>query len=320
MWFKNILLYEILEPFPCDTEQLGERLAKRAIRPTHKTEKETIGWVSPFGDDSAVFSHSIAGCHLLKACREVRLLPSTVVQENLIKQIKGIENTESRRVFKREKSRIKDDIIFDLLPKAFTRRIYTYLYIDTVNKKIIVDSSSRATAEGLLQLLRDTIGGLKLGMAEFNKTPTRLMTEWLTSFKFPSFINIEDTCELMELNNGDGIIRCKRQDLAANEIQNHLKSGKQVVKLGLTWRSRLCFTLEQDFSVKRIQCLDTINEARKDTEAETDAERLDADFTLMLGEFRELINDLYELLGVASGSGSQHTKEYDSEVQMLEEA
>lgn len=318
MWFKNILLYEILEPFPCDSTQLMERLEKRAIRPTHKTEKETIGWVSPFGDDHEVFSHSIGGCHLLKACKEVRLLPSTVIQENLIKQIKQIEQTEDRKIFKREKARIKDDIIFDLLPRAFTRRVYTYLYIDTVKRFIIVDSSSRATAESLLQLLRDTLGGLRLGMPDFNMTPTRLMTDWLTSYKFPSFINVEDTCELMEVQNGDGIIRCKRQDLGADEIQNHFKSGKQVVKLGLTWKSRLSFILEQDFAIKRIQCLETITDARKDTEAETDAEKLDADFTLMLGEFRDLIADLTELLGGNSKDDDKKLEVHEEELEAVE--
>lgn len=296
MWFKNILLYEILEPFPCDSNELMDKLAKKAIRPTHKTEKETMGWVSPFGDESDVYSHSIGGCHLLKACREIRLLPSTVIQDSLVKKIKEIEAGEDRKVMKREKSRIKDDIIFDLLPKAFTRRVYTYLYVDTVNRWVIVDASSRATAESILQLLRDSLGGLKLGLPEFTFTPTRVMTDWLTNFNLPSFIDVDDTCELMEVHNGDGIIRCKRQDLAANEIQHHLKSGKQVVKLGLTWKSRMSFILEQDFAVKRIQCLDTINEARKDTEAETDAEKLDADFTLMQGEFRDLLADLFSLL------------------------
>lgn len=305
MWFKNILLYEMLEPFPVDSQELMEKLGKRSIRPTHKTEKDTLGWTSPFGDESDVYSHSINGCHLLKACKEERLLPSSVVQDNLLIEIKKIEQLESRKVLKREKTRIKDDIIFDLLPKAFTRRTYTYLYIDTVNRWVIVDSSSRATAETMLQLLRDTLGGLKLGLPDFDVSPTRLMTDWLSSFKLPSFMNVEDTCELMEVQNGDGIIRCKRQDLSANEIQHHLKSGKQVVKLGLTWKDRLCFSLEQDFEIKRIQCLETINDARKDSEAESDAEKLDADFTLMIGEFRDLVTDLFSLLRKGEKSDEQ---------------
>ena len=311
----------MLEPFPYETDTLMEKLAEKAIRPTHKTEKETLGWVSPFGDDSDVYSHSISGCHLLKACKEVRLLPSTVVQEHLTLKIKEIEVAEDRKVFKREKSRIKDDIIFDLLPKSFTRRVYTNLYIDTVNRWVIVDASSRATAESLLQLLRETLGGLKLGLPEFTMTPTRLMTNWLTSFDLPSFIDVEDTCELMEVHNGDGIIRCKRQDLAANEIQNHMKSGKQVVKLGLTWKSRMCFILEQDFAIKRVQCLDTINEARKDTEAETDAEKLDADFTLMIGEFQDFIRDLFGLLRTKDDSDeiSKEEVEITEETELAEE-
>ncbi|MBP9721738.1 MAG: recombination-associated protein RdgC [Gammaproteobacteria bacterium] len=309
MWFKNILLYEILEPFPVDTETLMDKLAQKAIRPTSKTEKETNGWVSPFGEASDVFTHSIGGCHLLKACKEVRLLPSPVIQEYLQKKLQEIEQSESRKVFRREKARLKEDIIFDLLPKAFTRRVYTYLYIDTKQRWIIVDSSSRATAEFLLQLLRDSIGSIKLAPPEFTKTPSRIMTDWLKHFELPSYLDIEDNCELKDLHNGDGIIKCQRQDLAATEIQNHLKSGKQVVKLGLTWRDRLAFSLEEDFAIKKIQCLDIINEARKDTQAETDAQKLDADFTLMMGEFKELITDLFGLLKNPADEITQDAKE-----------
>lgn len=321
MWFKNILLYEMLEPFPLDSDTLMDRLSKKAVRPTNKTEMESLGWASPFGEDSDVFSHSVGGCHLIKACKEIRLLPSPVIQEYLQKKLSEIEQSESRKVLRREKARLKDEIIFDLLPKAFTRRIYSYLYIDTKQRWVIVDSSSRAIAETLLQLLRDTIGGLKLAPPEFTKTPTRVMTDWLKDFDLPSYLDIEDNCELKEVHNGDGIIKCQRQDLSAKEIQNHLKSGKQVVKLGLTWRDRMAFSLEEDFSIKRIQCLDTINEARKDVEAESDAQKLDADFTLMLGEFRDLITDLFGLLKTSISHGSiPDTDSVEAEEMEIEEA
>lgn len=309
MWFKNILVYEMLEDLKYDTDTLNDELLKRAIRATHKTEKETFGWVSPFGEDSTVFAHSVNNCILLKACREERLLPASVIQETLNKQIKEIENSEARKVFKREKSRLKDDIIFDLLPRSFTRRVYTYLYLDLNNKWLVVDSSSRPVAEAVISLLREALGGLKLAMPEFDISPSRLMTEWVESFNPPSHINIEDSCEIMEVLNGDGIIRCKRQDLGAEEIQSHLKTGKQVVKLGLTWHSKLSFILEQDFAIKRVQCLDIITEARKDHNAETDAERIDADFVLMTAEFQELLKDLYKILGTEKVNAENNSEQ-----------
>ena len=94
-----------------------------------------------------------------------------------------------------------------------------------------------------------------------------------------------------------------------------------MVKLGLTWRDRMAFSLEEDFSIKRIQCLDTINEARKDVEAESDAQKLDADFTLMLGEFRDLITDLFGLLKTSISHGSiPDTDSVEAEEMEIEEA
>ena len=317
MWFKNILLYEILEPFPMDGATLIEKLAKKCIRPTNKTEMQTLGWISPFGDSSDVYSHSVGGCHFLKVCKENRILPTQVIQEHLVKKLQEIEQNESRKVFSREKARLKEDIIFDLLPRAFTHRTYTYLYIDTKNRWVIIDSSSRAVAETILQLLRDTVGNLKMALPEFEKTPSRLMTEWLKDIDLPSYFDIEDNCELKELQNGDGIIKCQRQDLSATEVQNHLKSGKNVVKLGLTWKDRLSFMLDEEGAIKKIQCLDIINETRKNVDTETDAQRLDADFTIMLGEFRDFMGDLF---GVLKHSSAESSSKETEEVEELEEA
>ena len=40
----------------------------------------------------------------------------------------------------------------------------------------------------------------------------------------------------------------------------HVKNGKTVTQLGLVWRGQIAFILTQDFTLKRIQYLDSLQE------------------------------------------------------------
>ena len=76
----------------------------------------------------------------------------------------------------------------------------------------------------------------------------------------PKDILIEDECELRSQEEEAAIIRCKRHDLALPEIKNHLDSGKQVIKLAMSWADRISFMLDESLSVKRLKFLDLIQE------------------------------------------------------------
>jgi recombination associated protein RdgC len=295
MWFKNLAIYDLETPFGWSLEDLQAVLSEKRIRSTTKTQWFTMGWVSPFSDQvdpDSVFVHSVMGGHLLRVCKEMRILPAAVIQQTVAERVLLIEAKENRKVYRKERMRIKDDVLFDLLPKAFTRRVYHYLYIDTEYKTVCVDVGHRGQAELMLQFLRDTLGGLTLALPEFQITPTQQMTQWLLHGQTPADLQIKDSCELVDKMQGGGVIRCSHQELVTPEIQLHVKEGKHVVKLALVWKDRLRFVLTEDLVFKRLQCLDQLETVRKAEETETPAQRIDVDFTLMLGEFRALLDSL----------------------------
>jgi recombination associated protein RdgC len=54
--------------------------------------------------------------------------------------------------------------------------------------------------------------------------------------------------------------------------------------LALTWDGRLSAVIDSDLSIKRIKPTDQTQDDSGDREAESQAERFDADFALMSGE------------------------------------
>lgn len=299
MWFKNLRIYRFTEMPTVSAEQLHESLKDRPFLPCGSHDEFSFGFVNPVKDDSesTVF---FAGQYV-EICgkKEERILPSSAINEELAKRIKEIEEREARKLPTKERSRMKDELIFELLPRALTKSTKTHAYIDTENGFLIVDSSSAKKAEDLLSQLRKCLGSLPVTPLQVENKPHSVMTQWLTFTEANHHQNftLDDECELRSPEEGGSIIRCKRQDLSLPEIKNHLDNGLQVHKLALTWNDRISFTLDVDLAIKRVKFLDLVQEKAADIEAFDEAEQFEADFTIMTSEITVMLDDLIEAFG-----------------------
>jgi recombination associated protein RdgC len=224
-------------------------------------------------------------------------LPAAVVNELVQEKIFETEDQQGRKLSKKERAVIKDELIFELLPRAFTFSRKIYAYIDPKGGWLVVDAASAKGAEDLLSLLRKCLGSLPAVPLNTIDKPATVMTQWLMTNQAPDDITIEDECELRSPDEEGGIIRCKRHDLALPEIKNHLDTGKEVIKLAISWADRLSFILDENLSVKRLRFLELIQGQTADIESENAAEQFDADFSIMSMELANFLSRLVELFG-----------------------
>lgn len=299
MWFKNIQLFHIEEELKFTATELNELLLQSKLNACSQLEKFSYGWSNPFGnDEEEYFVHVFKNCFLIAFGKNERLLPQSVVSEGVAEKIKKIKQEQNRDVFSRERANIRDEVTFELLPKAFTKKSKLYAYIDTKNKWLIIDTTSPKKTEELINCLRDTLGSLKLSPISLTEKPHVLMSNWLLDHRCPSPFNIEDSCELFDVKNGVGAIKCIQQDLSTTEISNHIRAGKQVTCLALSWADKIAFIINDNFSIKRIQTLDMIEERLKDELVETDYEKQAADFAMMSSEFSLMMEQLFRVFGI----------------------
>ncbi|MET0087385.1 MAG: recombination-associated protein RdgC [Sedimenticola sp.] len=297
MWFKNLQIYRLSKPFDLSPEELHEQLQQKEARACGSLEMSTLGWVQPLGRSAELFTHAVGNCIMVCAQREERILPAAVVREHLMEKVATIEEAEARKVRRREREEIKDEILTDLMPRAFTKSSATYAYIDTKGGWLVVDAASPKRAEELITLLRETLGTLPLKPLEVANSPASVMTAWLKGLEPAADFVIQDECELRDMLEEGGIIRCRRQDLEGEEIRVHLDAGKQVVRLALEWHDRLAMVLTEDLSVKRLKFMDVIQEEAAEAETEDEAARFDVDFSLMSLELGRFIPRLVEIFG-----------------------
>ncbi len=292
--FKNLRLFKLDDPAAVDLDRCEAQLAARRFRPCGPLETATMGWVPPLGEETSALSHIAGDCVLVCVRRQERLLPAAVVAETLDEKIAEIEDREARTVGRKERRQVKDEVLLDLLPRAFTRSRRACAYLDRQTGWLLVDAASAKAAEDLVDLLRETLGSLPVHPPRPSRPPELLLTQWVTTGDLPAGLTLGDECELRDAQDEKAVVRCRGHDLAAEEIATHLRAGKQVTKLALDWREGLTFVLQEDLSLKRLRFADELLEEGLDEGLEDEAARLDAEFILMTGELRALLACLEE--------------------------
>ena len=295
MWFKQLTIYPLNKDKLPDLEMLANKLQEAAFKPCMGLDWDSIGFSSPVSfSPEMVFPAQNTWRIALK--KEEKVLPAAVVRDILDEKINEIREIEGRNVGRKEKIELKENITDDLLPRAFTKSSKTEAIIDSQFGFLLINQANSNRAEMLLTKLRDALGGLEAKLPRTQQSPGSLMTEWLLQSSAAGHFELDSDCELKGLGDAAPVVRISHQDLTAEEVVNLVKNGKIVTQLGLCWQDRLRFVLTQDFTLKRIQFLDVVQEEAAgqgdDMQSITFASQI-----LMAEALGELLSELVHHLG-----------------------
>lgn len=298
MWFRNLLVYRLTQDLQLDAEKLEAALAAKPARPCASQELSTYGFVAALGKGpDAPLAHASQGFFLIAARKEERILPGSVVRDALKEKIDEIETQQMRKVYKKERDQLKDEIVQAFLPRAFIRRSTTFAAIAPQQGLILVDAASAKKAEDLLSTLREVLGSLPVRPLSVKIAPTATFTTWMKEQHASNGLVLLDECELRDTHEDGGIVRCKRQDLGSDEVQNHLAAGKLVTKLSLAWADKLSLLIDDKLALKRLRFEDLLQEQAEQDGGDDALAQQDASFTLMMLTFAEFLPQLIEALG-----------------------
>jgi recombination associated protein RdgC len=295
MFFKNLLIYHLVEPFRLSIPEFSECLKASTYLPCPRSESFSVGWVSPYGMDHESYVHAMQGFILFAFCKEEKLLPASVIRDALNKEIAELEQREDRPIYRKERTELKERVIMTLRHQAFSRKKINFAYLDTTQNYLLIDTASRNKAEEICSYLRKTLGSLKLALLSTRSQPEIIMTSWLTENQHPAYFRIENNCDMLDAKQKMGMIKVKEQDLNTEDIIRHLYAGKRIVKLALNWEDRITFEFSDDLSIKKIKFLDLIQNQRERYKSQSYPEQLDGDFAIMTGEFSRFLTDLWAL-------------------------
>jgi recombination associated protein RdgC len=300
MFFRNLTLFRFSPKLRSHFEELDARLDDCTLKPVGPLEPSSRGFVSPFGVGEAALSHRIGQAILLSLGHEERLLPSVVVNDALQKKISAIEEQEGRKVGGRTRKRIKEDLIHELLPKAFVRPSRLNAWVDLKHGIVGIDSSSRKAAENFVTELRHALGSFPAVPINAEQSPRAIMTGWVAGDALPDGLSIGDEIELRDPADRGAVVKCQRQELQGEEIAKHLESGKQVTRLALTFNDHVSFVMSEDLVVRKLKFLDGAVNQLENSERDSLRDELDARFALMSAELAQLFETLEQTFAIST--------------------
>lgn len=290
MFFRNLTLFR----FPTTTklDELDTGLEECKLKPVGPLELSSRGFISPFGRDAESMSHRIQDAIWLSVGGEDRLLPGSVVNDMLAKKLAEIEQKEGRKPGSRTRKRLKDELIVDLLPRAFIKPSRTDALLDLEHGIVVVDTSSRKSGENVVSEIRRALGSFPALPLNAEVAPRSILTGWLAGEPLPEGLSLGEECELRDPMEQGAVVKCQRMELQGDEINKHLETGKQVTRLALNLDDHVSFVLGEDLVIRKFKLLDGAVDSLENTERDDLRAELDARFALMSGEVKRLFNVL----------------------------
>lgn len=294
--FKNAIIFRInAETRLPSASELEARLQQGTFGPCGPTQLESYGWVPPRGEKHAPLVENIGGELILALMTETKMLPGAVVKEKLAARLQKIEEETGRRPKGKLAKELKEEVILDLLPKAFTKKSKTRMWVSPKGKFIVVESGSIKKCDRIITLLVDAFGALKSGVSvsqlNTQTSPQTAMSTWLTTQLPPDEFTVDREVELKSTDEEKATVRYTRHTLDLPQVVEHIQHGKVPTKLALTHNGRVSFMLADNLTLKKLELLDVV---RADS---SDESGFDADVALFTGEMRQLIPDLIKALG-----------------------
>ncbi|MGQ8364902.1 recombination-associated protein RdgC [Glaciecola sp. 1036] len=289
MWFKNVKIYKFTQDFSLNTDTLQSQLEQMQFKPCGSQESQSMGFVNPVPNGELLF-HAANDAVAVTLKRQERILPASVVNAELSERVAKIELETGSPVGKKAQKDLKEDIIQQLLPRAFTKSAKTNAIILLTEQLVIVDASSDKAAEVILACLRKCLGSLPV--VPFVKSQQQhILTDWL-KHDAPEGFELLDEAEFKSTADDGAIVRVKKQDLDADEVLAHIQAGKLVEKIALSFKERLTCVLAEDLSIKRLKFTDLVMQENEDIPKDEVAAKFDADFALFCAEIADFIQAL----------------------------
>lgn len=292
--FKNALILRIENWDAPERAAIEQRLQGQRFVACGASQPESAGWVEPRGKAHGALLEQVAGQAILQLCVERKPVPASAVKDVLEQRLARIEADTGRRPRGKAKRELKEQIVHELLPRAFPKRSSTLVWIDLEARLALIGATAGKKTDAVVTRLVDLFGGLRLAPLQTALAPATAMSLWLSEKEAPRGFSVDRECELKQPDSEKAAVRYARHTLDIDEVGEHIRQGKLPTQLALTWNSRVSFVLTDALALKKIKLLDVVLENRGPASAD---EGFDADVAITTGELRGLLPDLIEALG-----------------------
>lgn len=286
---KNAIAYLITPGFVLDVELL----ARMPALPCSPTQGRTVGFTKPCEHANDDFVHRVGGISLICLETEDRLLPSSVIAEEVAERCAALEAAQGFKPGRGQLREIKEKVVTELLPKAFTQKRRTLAAF--TSKYFIIDTSSPARADAVIETLKLAIDALPFAPIRTKRRINGAMMMWLLGDR-PPLLSVDDFVELEKVEAHKPAIAYKRVMLDASDMRRRMEDQYVPRKIGVTYNDRMSFKLDENLHIKQLAVLDILKEKAAEG-AQHQSEVFDAETLIVISELVNAYDYLIDELG-----------------------
>lgn len=274
-----------------DLNELEKLIPKQSISPIGKMDVASWGW-TPLVRNSECWMLQSSKCGLLKFALETKNLVPSEVNESLNIKINEIEMREGRKVGRKEKADLRENIKLSMLPKAAIKTKYVSVYLDTQSNFLVMDTASAKEIEYIISLLILTTKGsdLKLGITPLKakSCPNTAMTNWIGNCELPESLEALNQCEMFMSGDGSQNIKYSKIETQSEVVTSQIERGYLFSRLLVRWGEKVSFLMCDDLILRKIKMSDELKSNAKNDSEGGELQDLDTSFAIMNLEFRNL--------------------------------
>lgn len=302
MFFKTATLFQLKEAV--DFDKLEAALSEFPLKEVGSQEAFSYGSM-PLIRNSETWSLRSNDCLLMRFGKEEKNLPSAVVREALEEKVAQIELIEGRKVGRKEKADMKEELIFTMRPTAYAKRSDVWMHIDNKAGFIAIYTTNGIMIEQSFKHLQTMLGSFPMAPLQAQVSPSSTMTHWLLMNEVPSSLETGDECDIEDRSEDKASIRFKALEPLSEDVTRHLQQGMSVKSLALRWTDKLSLVLHDDLTVRKMKWDDAIKEAAFNDSDGGGLSDLDANFALASLTTREFFTSLCGWFEIAATEQEQ---------------
>ena len=292
--FRNLRFYRVTSPWPESEQDLSDSLAKNAFSPCGSFSERSAGWEAPGNDEDDPLCRRLNGADLLQLRTQSRVLPAAAIKEALEDRLVEFRSRMELEPTRGEVRRLKEETRDKLLPKSLLKSERNRACFIHAESLLVIDVGTISKAEWVIEQLRACFDQFHCTPLTFNNSPADLLTGIFMGDS-PLGFSLGRECRMQDRSDRKSVVIWRDFELTDHSIRQHVVEGMNLTHLGVGFDQVMNCVIDQEGVVSKVKFIE--GEAVDDWGSEDPMAKLDADFVLLTGAVRRLLEDLKKLLG-----------------------
>ena len=291
--FRNLRFYRVTSPWPESEEQLSEKLSENAFTPCGSFAERSAGWEAPGGNESDPLCRRLNGADLMQLRTQSRVLPVAAINEALEDRLVEFRTRMELEPTRSEVRRLKEETRDKLLPTSLVKSERSRACFIHSESLLVIDVGTVTKAEWLIDQLRACFDEFYCTPLTFNNSPADLLTGIFMGDS-PLGFSLGHECRMQDVKDTKSIVTWREFELSDHSIRQHVVEGMSITHLGVGFDEVMTCVIDQEGVISKVKFIEgeVVEQWGEDPKA-----KMDADFVLLTGAIRRLVDDLKKLLG-----------------------